>query len=56
MKINVDALVNSGNETLVCGGGIDGAIHEAAGAGLLNECQKLSCCKTGECNVILGYR
>ena len=46
-KLNVDAMVNSLDETLIGGGGIDGAIHEGAGPGLLDECQKLSGCEIG---------
>ena len=54
-KLNVDAIVISANKALN-GGGIDGAIHEAARPGLLDECQKLNGCETGECMVTLGYK
>ena len=50
-KLNVDVIVNSVNETLIGGGGIGVDIHDAAGQGLLDECQKLNGCGTGECNV-----
>ena len=53
-KLNVDAIVNSLNKTLIGGGGIDGAIHEAEGPELIHECQKLNDCETGECKVTLG--
>ena len=55
-KLNIDVIVNSGNKTLTGGGGIDGAIHEAAGSGLVDECQKLNACEIGECKVTLGYK
>ena len=55
-KLNINALVNSMNKTLIGGGGIEGAIYEAAGPGLLDQCQKLNDCETGECKVTLGYK
>ena len=55
-KLNVDVIVNSLNKTLTVGGGIDGAIHEAAGPGLIDECQKFNFCETGECKVTLGHK
>ena len=55
-KLNVDAIVNSVNKALIGGGGIGGAIHEAVGPGLLDECQKLNSYETGECKVTFGYK
>ena len=55
-KLNVDVIVNSVNKPLIGGQGIDGAIHEVAGPGLVDECQKLNVCETGECKVTLGYK